>query len=71
MNIGDRVEFTFWETGSMLWVGALEAYQPFCRAWCLIENNVVKNDLAAVRQLVLERQVVMPMSLYQDDSYTT
>lgn len=71
MNIDDRVEFTFWETGSMLWVGALEAYQSFCRAWCLIENNVVKNELAAVRQLILERQVVMPMSLYQDDSYTT
>jgi len=69
---GDRVEFSFWEAGCMIWVGAWEAYQPFCQAWNLIEaGRFAGMDHEKIRQLILQDHAIMPLSLYQDDGYYT
>ncbi|WP_448573628.1 hypothetical protein [Trichothermofontia sp.] len=71
LQTGDRVTFSFWEAGCMIWVGSLDAYETFCQAWFHKEGNVIKIDIDTVRQLILDRHAIMPMSLYQDDGYTT
>lgn len=64
LQIGDRVEFSFWEAGCLIWVGAWEAYPFFYQAWDL-------SEIEKIRQLILEDHAIMPLSLYQDDGYYT
>lgn len=53
LQTGDRVAFSFWEAGCMIWAGSLDIYEVFCQAWFYKEGNVLKidtdRDLIAVR----------------------
>ncbi|MDS3860124.1 hypothetical protein RIF25_04825 [Thermosynechococcaceae cyanobacterium BACA0444] len=68
---GDRVEFSFWEAGCMIWLGSLDVYESFCQAWFSLEDNVIKTDAAAIQDLILNQRAIMPMELYQDDGFRT
>jgi hypothetical protein len=62
MKNGERIEFSFYEAGCLIWVGAKDlgglSYQEFSRL--LWSDNPIK---------VLEQQIFLAMDLYQDDGY--
>ncbi len=71
LQLGDSVEFSFWEAGCMIWLGSLDAYDSFCQAWFNVVDNVMTTDMEAVKKLILERHALMAMELYQDDGFST
>ncbi len=71
LQLGESVEFSFWEAGCMIWLGSLPRVPSFCQAWFQLEDNVVKTDPDTIRTLILEETAIMPMGLYQDDGYYT
>ena len=67
INPGDRIEFSFWEAGCLIWVCSKDlgglSYREFCS---LIHGD----NPAKLRQLILEKKAFMSMELYQDDGYS-
>ena len=67
MQKGDRIEFSFWEAGCLIWVGCQDlgglSYEEFC-------NLIWGNDPEKLKQFVLEKKAFMPMNLYQNDGYS-
>lgn len=66
MEKGKRIEFSFWEAGCLIWVGAKDlgglSYQDFCQLlW--------GDNPTTFKQFVLEENAFLPMNLYQDDGY--
>jgi hypothetical protein len=66
MNSGDRIEFSFWEAGCLIWVGAKDlgglSYHEFC-------HLIWGNDLEKYKRFIWEHHVFLAMNLYQDDGY--
>ena len=66
LALGDRVEFSFWEAGCMIWVGAkalvTDDYDGFC-------NSIWNNDREKLQTMIFEQKAFLAMDLYQDDGY--
>lgn len=66
MGLGDRIEFSFYEAGCMIWVGAKDLvgqdYQGFC-------NSIWNNEREKLQKAIVEQKAFLPMDLYQDDGY--
>lgn len=65
-NPDKRLEFSFWEAGCLIWVGAKDLggldYHEFCE---LLWNN--QQD--KLQEMIYERKAFLTMDLYQDDGY--
>jgi hypothetical protein len=66
MKNGERIEFSFWEAGCLIWVGAKDLggldYDEFCQ---LVRGEKPEKT----KNFILERQAFLFMELYQDDGY--
>jgi hypothetical protein len=66
MKNGDRIEFSFWEAGCLIWVGAKDlcglSYHEFC-------HLIWGNDPEKIKKFIYENQAFLAMNLYQDDGY--
>jgi hypothetical protein len=66
MKSGDRIEFSFWEAGCLIWVGAKDLcglpYNEFC-------HLIWGSDPEKLKKFILENQAFLAMDLYQDDGY--
>lgn len=66
MNKGDRIEFSFWEAGCLIWVGAKDlcglSYNEFC-------HLIWESDPEKIQKFIYEYQAFLAMNLYQDDGY--
>ncbi|TAF06737.1 MAG: hypothetical protein EAZ77_11640 [Nostocales cyanobacterium] len=66
MKIGERIEFSFWEAGCLIWVGAKDLcglpYNEFC-------NLIWGNETEKIQPFILENLAFLAMNLYQDDGY--
>lgn len=67
MKTGDRIEFSFWEAGCLIWVGAKDlcgmSYREFGHAlW--------SSEPEQTSKFMIENHAVLAMNLYQDDGYS-
>jgi hypothetical protein len=66
MKNGERLEFSFWEAGCLIWMGAKDlgglSYQEFC-------HLLWGKNPTTFKQFVLEENAFLAMNLYQDDGY--
>jgi hypothetical protein len=67
MKSDERIEFSFWEAGCLIWLGAKDlsglSYNEFC-------HLIWGNDLEKCKTFILEHQAFLAMNLYQDDGYS-
>lgn len=65
-TLGDRIEFSFWEAGCLIWVGAKNlggmSYEDFC-------NLMWNNKDQKFQEAIFEKKTFLAMDLYQDDGY--
>lgn len=73
LNWGDRVEFSFWEAGCLIWVCSQDIHPAFCAAWNLVdaEGRIIGTDREALGHLIDDRRGAIALPLYQDDGYLT
>ncbi len=61
------IEFSFWEAGCLIWVGAKDlgklSYSEFC-------HLIWGDNLEQSRDYIVNRKVFIPLNLYQDDGYS-
>ncbi|AFY72433.1 hypothetical protein Syn7502_00266 [Synechococcus sp. PCC 7502] len=67
MNIGDRLEFSFWEAGCLIWLACKDlgglSYEE-------LDSLIQGNNPEKAKQFIFEHKAYLAMDLYQDDGYT-
>lgn len=66
MTINQRIEFSFWEAGCLIWVGAKDLiglnYNEFC-------DLIWQNQQEKIAEMIYQQKAFLGMDLYQDDGY--
>jgi hypothetical protein len=66
MKNRETIEFSFWEAGCLIWVGAKDlgglSYHEICQL-------IWGGSLEKIKTTIFEQKIFLPMNLYQDDGY--